>query len=100
MNAQTQQIIEWPAVPVVARAYLDQLQRDNTISPRQASGLREVLGRAETLLSGGDGNRRSTARELNTLADDFSAVAGNYSGIAGTRYTALAETLEGIADSL
>ena len=100
VNAQTQQIIEWPAVPVVARAYLDQLQRDNTISPRQASGLREVLGRAETLLSGGDGNRRSTARELNTLADDFSAVAGNYSGIAGTRYTALAETLEGIADSL
>lgn len=100
VNAQTQQIIEWPAVPVVARAYLDQLQRDNTIDAGQASELDDALSSAETLLAGGNGNRRSTARTLNSLADDFADAAGDFTGIAGVRYTSLAETLEGIADSL
>lgn len=100
VNAQTQEIVEWPAVPVVARAYMDQLQRENNISTDQASELGDALQRAEALLAGGDGNRRSTVRALNNLADDFSAVAGDYNGISGVRYASLAETLEGIADSL
>ncbi len=100
VNAQTQQIVEWPAVPVVARAYLDQLQRDSNISAAQASELSETLDGAEALLAGGNGNRRSTARALNNLAEGFSEAAGDYSGISGIRYAALAETLEGIADSL
>ena len=37
VNAQTQKIIRWPAVPVVARAYLDQLLREDTISASDAS---------------------------------------------------------------
>lgn len=100
VNAQTQQIVEWPAVPVVARAYLDQLQRDSNISAAQASELSETLDGAEALLAGGNGNRRSTASALNNLAEGFSEAAGDYSGISGIRYAALAETLEGIADSL
>lgn len=100
VNAQTQQMVEWPAVPVVARAYIDQLQRDDRIASGQASELGDALERAEALLAGGNGNRRSTARALNNLADDFSAVAGDYNGITGIRYAALADTLEGIADSL
>ncbi len=100
VNAQTQQIVEWPAVPVVARAYLDQLQRESNIEPRQASELTDALDRAQTLLNGGSGNRRSTARDLNNLAGDFSDAATGYNGMAGVRYAALAETLEGIADSL
>ena len=99
VNAQTQQIVEWPAVPVVARAY-DQLQRESNIEPRQASELTDALDRAQTLLNGGSGNRRSTARDLNNLAGDFSDAATGYNGMAGVRYAALAETLEGIADSL
>lgn len=100
VNAQTQEIVEWPAVPVVARAYLDQLQRGNNIAAALAGELSDALDRAEALLAGGNGNRRSAARALNNLADDFSDVAGDYSGISGIRYASLAQTLEGIADSL
>ena len=100
VNAQTQEIVEWPAVPVVARAYMDQLQRENRLSANQASELSDALGRAEALLVGDNGNRRSTVRALNNLADDFSDVAGDFNGISGARYASLAETLEGIADSL
>ena len=100
VNAQTQQIVKWPAVPVVARAYMDQLQRENRLTTSQAGELSDALERAEALLGGGDGNRRSTVRALNTLADDFSEAAGNFTGISGVRYASLAETLEGIADSL
>jgi len=101
VNAQTQQIIEWPAVPVVARAYLDQLQRDNVIAQGQVGELVNALERAESLLSGDNGNSRgSTVRDLIDLAADFAALAGDYNGVSRTRYDALAETLEGIADSL
>jgi uncharacterized protein (DUF305 family) len=100
VNAQTQEIVKWPAVPVVARAYMDQLQRENRLTTSQAGELSDVLERAEALLGGGDGNRRSTVRALNTLADDFSEAAGDFNGISGVRYASLAETLEGIADSL
>ena len=100
VNAQTQQIVKWPAVPVVARAYMDQLQRENRLSTNQMSDLIDALERAEALLAGENGNRRSTVRALNNLADDFSDVAGDFNGISGFRYAALAEALEGIADSL
>jgi len=100
VNAQTQEIVKWPAVPVVARAYMDQLQRENRLSANQASELSAALERAEALLAGNNGNRRNTVRALNTLADDFSEAAGDFNGISGVRYASLAETLEGIADSL
>lgn len=100
VNAQTQEIVDWPAVPVVARAYMDQLQRENRITTSQAGELGDALERAEAVLGGGNGNRRSIARALNNLAEDFSDVAGNFDGISGVRYASLAETLEGIADSL
>ena len=100
VNAQTQEIVKWPAVPVVARAYMDQLQRENRLSANQASELSAALERAEALLAGNNGNRRNTVRALNTLADDFSEAAGDFTGISGVRYASLAETLEGIADSL
>jgi len=100
VNAQTQKIVEWPAVPVVARAYMDQLQRENRLSANQANELSDALERAEALLAGDNGNRRSTVRALNNLADDFSEVAVDFNGISRVRYASLAETLEGIADSL
>ena len=100
VNAQTQQIVRWPAVPVVARAYLDQLRRDDTISVSDASELESALDRAQALLNGGSANRSNTVRDLNNLAEDFARGAETYRGMTGIRYVSLAETLEGIADSL
>ena len=79
---------------------MDQLQRENRLSANKASELSDALERAEALLAGDNGNRRSTVRALNNLADDFSEVAVDFNGISGVRYAALAETLEVIADSL
>ena len=99
VNAQTQEIIEWPAVPVVARAYLDQLLRESAITPAEADTLGSALSAAEDLIAEGD-RSNSTARQLRRLADRYSEAADGYIGMNRIRYASLAETLEGIAESL
>ncbi|MCH8174058.1 MAG: DUF305 domain-containing protein [Proteobacteria bacterium] len=100
VNAQTQKIIVWPDVPVVARAYLDQLQRDNNIASNSAIELNAALDTAQSLLDGGNGNSRRAANALEDLAESFSDVAGSYRGITRTRYQGLASTLNGIAENI
>ena len=100
VNAQTQKIIVWPDVPVVARAYLDQLQRDNNIASNSAIELNAALDTAQFLLDGGNGNSRRAANALEDLAESFSDVAGSYRGITRTRYQGLASTLNGIAENI
>lgn len=99
VNAQTQEPVTWPAVPVVARAYLDQLSRSNDIASGQANSLRSALDEAEAALEAGRRDR-GTARELRDLAERFEDESGSYAGLTGLRYAELASTLEGIADSL
>lgn len=99
VNAQTQEIIEWPAVPVVARAYLDQLLRDDAITAAEADTLSSALAAAQDLLDDGD-RSNSTARQLRRLADRYADAADGYFGINRIRYASLAETLEGIAESI
>lgn len=96
VNAQTQERVVWPAVPVVARAYQDQLVRDNEMRNAVANDLTRVLDRAEQLLDRNDSNP-NTARELRELAADFAAQGESRSGQTAKRLTELASTLEGIA---
>ncbi len=49
LNVQEQPRLEWPASPVVARAYLDQLTRSNGLAPDRVSAARAELARAEKL---------------------------------------------------
>ncbi|MCH2356243.1 MAG: hypothetical protein MK319_06140, partial [Pseudomonadales bacterium] len=100
VNAQTQKIIVWPDVPVVARAYLDQLQRDNNIPSNSAIELNAALDTAQSLLDGGNGNSRRAANALEDLAENLAEEAGSYSGITRTRYQGLASTLNGIAENI
>ena len=100
VNAQTQKIIVWPDVPVVARAYLDQLQRDNNIPSNLAIELNAALDTAQSLLDGGNGNSRRAANALEDLAENLADEAGSYSGITRTRYQGLASTLNGIAENI
>ena len=97
VNAQTQELVTWPAEPVVARAYLDQLVRSDVISGNQANALDEALSEVEQLLSS---NRqdRSLATNLAELADQFEDEGSGRAGVTRKRYLELAEITERIAD--
>jgi len=95
-NPQQQFPVTWPAVPVVARAYIDQLERSSAISDASMADLTAALDSADTAL--GDGAKDAKlARRLQSLAKSL----GNGGSAADSkRRTALAETLNGIAASL
>ena len=99
VNAQTQERIAWPAVPVVARAYQDQLLRTGAIDQEQSRELSEALNRAQRLLERGNSNRNA-ARELEALAGRFETTALSLDGITAKRYLELAGTVAGIADAV
>ena len=98
VNAQTQRRHTWPAEPVVARAYLDQLRRSDVVSAEQAEALTAALDRAEELLASAAASDAAVATQLDTLAAALAREGAGQSGRTQTRFTALATTLEGVAD--
>ncbi len=92
-NPQQQFPVSWPVEPVVARAYLDQLERSNALPELLVADLRAVLDRAVSPSSGDD-----VADKLESLADKVKSGSG--ASIEEKRRAALAETLIGIAASL
>jgi len=99
VNAQTQEMVTWPAVPVVARAYQDQLLRDGEIDAGQSRELTQVLDRAERLLEA-DNSNRNASRELSDLAEQFEEEGESRRGITRKRYLELAATVSGIAEAV
>ncbi len=99
VNAQTQQQVMWPDVPVVARAYMDQLQRSNVIAGGQVLQLNTALDQAEGLLSSNSSNS-GLANELDELAEAMEDEGNDRNGRSRARYLSLATTLEGIAGQL
>jgi hypothetical protein len=77
-NPQTQFSVSWPAEPVVARAYIDQLERDEALSASIVADLDAALDRSASRLAAG-------------MSDD---------AVTHKRQAALAETLNGIAARL
>ena len=96
-NPQTQFSVTWPAEPVVAGAYLDQLERDNALSPSFVTDLAAALHRSTSQLEKG-ATDEDLAERLESLAKNLNADTGNAQTIK--RKAALAETLQGIADRL
>ncbi len=95
-NPQQQFRVTWPAEPVVARAYLDQLQRGEAVPVALADDLTAALGQADSRL--GDGQRDAElADTLDSLAAGLDAGSGD---VSLNRQAALAETLAGIAARL
>lgn len=96
-NPQQQFPVSWPAEPVVARAYIDQLERGNALSESFVADLTVALDRSASQLE--DGARdKDLAGELESLAAGLDEDSGDT--ITGKRLTALAETLSGIAARL
>jgi len=99
VNAQTQERVTWPAVPVVARAYVDQLQRDENVDTQQLQSLRRVLDEAESLLDNSS-SASNVATELDSFANAIQDQSSSNSGLKRDRYISLASTLRGIAGKL
>jgi len=96
-NPQQQFQVVWPAEPVVARAYMDQLAREEALDPELMGSLNTALDAAASALAEQTGKDKAAA-SLRDLATALTAP-----GIAAPspqRVAALAQTLEGIAARL
>jgi hypothetical protein len=98
-NVQQQRRLEWPASPVVARAYLDQLGKTKAIRPERAKTLSAALDKAEAA-SRAERKDAEAARGLETIAGELESDRAAASGRDQARLQSLAETVKGIAKSL
>jgi hypothetical protein len=96
-NPQQQFPVTWPAVPVVALAYTDQLERSGTLSATLTRDLNSTLRRAERAIDRGRSDEDLAVR-LGALAETVRGTGGD--DLAARRSAALAETLTGIATAL
>lgn len=93
VNPQQQLPVTWPAHPVVARAYLDQLARDNAMPAETMNRINAVLDQAAPLVEA-NGNDATVARELRALA---ASVEASGTDQTAKRMAGLKDTLTGIA---
>ena len=92
-------MIHWPAKPIVARAYLDQLGRSEAIPVAKVSAVTEALDLADEALAGGTMDDE-TASRLDSLATKLEGDISVATGRDQMRLQSLAETVRGVADSL
>ena len=89
LNVQNQQKIEWPRTLVVAKAYVDQLERSQALPPGRIAALRQAIQRAE----GSRLNPRGLGA-LKSLTPELEKNAGlTKSAADASRLRALAEIL-------
>ncbi|MFA4950928.1 DUF305 domain-containing protein [Brevundimonas sp.] len=93
VNPQQQFPVKWPAHPVVAKAYLDQLARDNAMPAETMAQMTAALDQATPLVDGGSRDA-AVARSLTAMARDIRVTGTDQTA---KRMAGLKETLEGIA---
>ncbi|MEO5894523.1 MAG: hypothetical protein ABIS06_02360 [Vicinamibacterales bacterium] len=81
-NAQMQPKVSWPAHPMVARAYLDQLTRSNAITADRAAAIKTAV-------------EKTNRTQMTTLAGQLEQDAAAATGADAGRMKALAEVLKG-----
>jgi len=84
-NPQQQVPVSWPARPVVAKAYIDQIKREGVMSSDMIEAVEAVVAKVETAMENG-GVDRSLSRELKSMA-----------GRVAKQHIELADTLRGMA---
>jgi hypothetical protein len=88
LNVQNQQKIEWPRKLVVAKAYLDQLERSQALPADQITAVRQAIQSAEK-------SNLKDVGKLNSLAPSLETSAGTAKSAAdANRLHALAEILK------
>jgi uncharacterized protein (DUF305 family) len=96
VNPQQQFPVKWPAHPVVAKAYLDQLARDNAMPAETMARMTAALDQATSLVDGGSRDA-AIARSLAAMARDIRVTGTDQTA---KRMAGLKETLEGIAQRI
>ena len=99
-NAQQQRRIDWPARPLVARVYLDQLGRSDAIAAERRVALSDLLGRTDQMLADGSRTDAAIAEQLDTAAAALERDSAGASGRNQKRLRSLAETLTNLAERL
>jgi hypothetical protein len=94
-NSQNQPRVTWPASSAVAKAYLDQLGRNNAIGTDRARAVRDALSRVDELRTGKERDAATRLDALTALASQVESDAKSKTGRDATRLSALAETLRG-----
>jgi len=90
LNVQNQQKIEWPAQLVVAKAYVDQLERSQALPAKQIADLRAAIKGAET-----SHMSKSKMAKLSGMATSLEASAATAKSPADSkRLQALADILK------
>lgn len=96
-NPQQQFSVTWPAEPVVARAYIDQLNRGNVLAEGLVNDLNVALALAKLYFEGTSSDIK-LANTLEALAAKLDMETQDT--MAKKRLSALGETLKGIAERL
>jgi hypothetical protein len=94
-NAQQQPKVVWPATSVVAKAYLDQLNRSKSIDAERSKAIVAALDKLDRFRSSKDNGAAATLDQLTSLAGQIEKEASAATGRDEMRLEALAETLKG-----
>ena len=86
-NPQQQYPVRWPAEPVVARAYMDQLRRDGALDPALDQRLSGALAAAQAPLDART-KSRPLAQQLRAISADLKAEPGRPGPPRGAERTA------------
>ncbi|MEE2893969.1 MAG: DUF305 domain-containing protein [Pseudomonadota bacterium] len=92
-NPQQQFPVSWPAEPVIARAYIDQLVRAGTLTAESAGAMNAALDQVKAQLDLSRRDRR-LARRVTAIAEDVGGESRAARGLADT-LDALAARLRG-----
>ncbi|MEM0928886.1 MAG: DUF305 domain-containing protein [Pseudomonadota bacterium] len=95
-NPQQQFVVTWPADPIVAYAYLDQLERDGAIPMDDIAALRSALAEASMQLEAG-AEDRVLARRLRDLVRGVEAPSD---AANDKRFASLSDTVNAIGRAL
>ena len=90
LNVQNQQKLEWPSKLVIAKAYVDQLERSRALSADQISSLRKAIRNAEK-----SHLKEKQVAKLKAMTDGLTVKASSAkTGADASRLQGLAEILK------
>jgi hypothetical protein len=80
---------------MVARAYLDQLNRSKGLAPARASAVKQALDKIDDIRTGKERSAPATLDQADALATSLEADAAAATGRTADRIKALAATIKG-----